>query len=149
MEKAKRKKNKGEEWGHGRSFWLRRPRRIHGRTSFSKVSARTKMPLVDSRMGTERINDRDHNRLPKELLPFVPSRFFLPLKGQWKSGRKYLCSITLKIIVTFVDIHVHDILSLPIYRMNKRKHGALFYNMWLQQNECLKLNYILIILFLK
>lgn len=37
--------------------------------------------------------------------------FFSPFGGQWKSGRKYPCSITLKIIVTFVDasrfVHVH------------------------------------------
>lgn len=44
--------------------------------------------------------------------------FFSPLGGQWKSGRKYHCSITLKIIVTFGAsrfVHVHEICK--IYRL--------------------------------
>lgn len=76
--KKRNAKGDDEEWGRGRSFWLRRPRRIHGRASFSKVSARTRMPLLDSRMGTGRINDRDRDRSPEESLPFV-LRVFFPL----------------------------------------------------------------------
>lgn len=51
---------------------------FHGRASFSKVSARTRMQLLDSRMGTGRINDRDRDRSPKKSLPFV-LRVPLPL----------------------------------------------------------------------
>jgi len=60
--------------------------------------------LRESMIGTD---------LPKESLPFV-FRVFFSLRGQ--SGRKYHCSITLKIIVTFVvSSFVHG--TCTVYRL--------------------------------
>lgn len=94
MERAKCE-GEGEKRDRGKSFWLRRSGRIHGRASFSKVSARTRMLLVDSRMGTGRINDRDRDRLPKELLCRSCFTFF-SLPAEDNGNREESTSVRLR-----------------------------------------------------
>jgi len=153
MEKAKRE-GEDEQRGRGRSFWLRRLRRIHERASFSKVSARTRMPLVDSRMGTGRINDRNRDRLPKESLPFVHCIFFphrktmeirkkVPLFDYAENYRNFRC-------LSFCARaqYIHDIqvaFSLSVYTVHftnmtiKNDFAEIFKNLARSENNFLDL----------
>lgn len=87
LEKAKRKQARGHERHGGRSFW-QRPRRIHGRASFSKVSERTRMPAADSRMGSRRIDDRARAIARQRSRGRAP-RFFPP---SWDNGNREECT---------------------------------------------------------
>lgn len=92
----------------GRSFWLRRLRRIHGRASFSKVSAQecycltAEWELGESMSGTA-------DRLPKKSLPFV-LRIFFPPRRTMEIGKKVPLFDYAENYRNFrcLPLHVHD-----------------------------------------